>query len=64
MRVLLQTTLRPGKFGQGKRSYGFNDVKDKLNETLVSQINKMLSANNLNKLIQVTEKALSFFVLF
>ena len=53
-----------GKFGQGKRGYGLNNVKARLKETSESWINSIFFVMNLQKLLQIAEKAPGFFVLF
>ncbi len=53
-----------GKFGQGKRGYGLNDIKARLPETSESWINAIIFVMNLTKLIQVAEKYPGFFVQF
>lgn len=53
-----------GKFGQGKRGYGLNNVKSRLKETSESWINAIFFVMNLQKLLQIAEKAPGFFVLF
>ncbi|MCF6341716.1 MAG: IS5 family transposase [Bacteroidales bacterium] len=53
-----------GKFGQGKRGYGLNNVKARLKETSESWINAIFFVMNLTKLLQIAEKHPGFFVLF
>ena len=53
-----------GKFGQGKRGYGLNNVKARLKETSESWINAIFFVMNLTKLLQLAEKHPGFFVLF
>ena len=53
-----------GKFGQGKRGYGLNNIKARLSETSESWINAIIFVMNLTKLIQVAEKYPGFFVPF
>jgi hypothetical protein len=53
-----------GKFGQGKRGYGLNDVKARLKDTSESWVNAIFFVMNLTKLLQVAEKANVFFGLF
>lgn len=53
-----------GKFGQGKRGYGLNNVKARLKETSESWINAIFFVMNLTKLLQLVEKHSGFFVLF
>ena len=50
-----------GKFGQGKRGYGLNNVKASLKETSESWIDAISFVMNLTKLLQITEKTLVFF---
>ncbi len=42
-----------GKFGQGKRGYGLNNIMDRLPETSESWVNTILFVMNLTKLQQV-----------
>lgn len=51
-----------GKFGQGKRAYGLNNIKARLPETSESWINAIIFVMNLTKLLQVVEKYPGFFV--
>lgn len=51
-----------GKFGQGKRGYGLNNIKSRLPETSESWINAIIFVMNLTKLLQVAEKYPGFFV--
>ena len=53
-----------GKFGQGKRGYGLNNVKARLKDTSESWINAIFFVMNLTKLLQIAEKTSGFFVLF
>jgi len=53
-----------GKFGQGKRGYGLNNVKARLKETSESWINAIFFVMNLTKLLQIAEKKPDFFVPF
>lgn len=53
-----------GKFGQGKRAYGLNNIKARLPETSESWINAIIFVMNLTKLLQVAEKYPGFFVPF
>lgn len=53
-----------GKFGQGKRGYGLNNVKARLKDTSESWVNAIFFVMNLTKLLQVAEKANGFFGLF
>jgi len=53
-----------GKFGQGKRGYGLNDVKARLKDTSESWVNAIFFVMNLTKLLQLAEKANGFFGLF
>ena len=52
-----------GKFGQGKRGYGLNNIQARLPETSESWINAIIFVMNLTKLLQVAEKYPGFFVL-
>jgi len=45
-----------GKFGQGKRGYGLNNIKARLPETSESWINAIFLVMNLTKLLKVAEK--------
>jgi hypothetical protein len=45
-----------GKFGQGKRGYGLNNIMARLPETSESWVNAILFVMNLAKLLQVAEK--------
>ncbi len=51
-----------GKFGQGKRGYGLNNIKARLPETSESWINTIFFVMNLTKLLQLAEKYFDFFV--
>jgi len=53
-----------GKFGQGKRGYGLNNVKARLKDTSESWINAIFFVMNLTKLLQIAEKTPGFFVPF
>lgn len=53
-----------GKFGQGKRGYGLNNIKARLPETSESWVNAIFFVMNLVKLLQVAEKYPGFFVSF
>lgn len=53
-----------GKFGQGKRGYGLNDIKARLPETSESWINAIIFVMNLTKLLQISEKYPGFFIPF
>lgn len=53
-----------GKFGQGKRGYGLNNIKARLSETSESWINAIFFVMNLTKLLQVAAKYPGFFVTF
>lgn len=53
-----------GKFGQGKRGYGLNNIKARLSETSESWVNAIFFVMNLTKLLQVTAKYPGFFVPF
>jgi transposase, IS5 family len=50
-----------GKFGQGKRGYGLNNIMARLPETSESWVNAILFVMNLTKLLQVAEKWKGFF---
>ncbi len=52
-----------GKFGQGKRGYGLNNIMARLPETSESWINAILFVMNLAKLLQVAEKWQGYFAL-
>ena len=52
-----------GKFGQGKRGYGLNNIMARLPETSESWINAILFVMNLAKLLQVAEKWKGSFAL-
>ena len=45
-----------GKFGQGKRAYGLNNIMAKTKETSESWINSIIFVMNLQKLLKVAEK--------
>jgi len=49
-----------GKFGQAKRGYHLNNIMARLPETSESWINAILMVMNLNKLMEVAEKAKAF----
>lgn len=51
-----------GKFGQGKRGYGLNNIKARLPETSESWINAILFTMNLTKLLEIAIKYPGFFV--
>ncbi len=51
-----------GKFGQGKRGYGLNNIMARLSETSESWVNTIFFVMNLTKLLQVAEKYPGFFV--
>lgn len=51
-----------GKFGQGKRGYGLNNIKARLPETSESWINAIIFIMNLVKLLQVAEKYAGTFL--
>lgn len=53
-----------GKFGQGKRGYGMNNIKARLASTSESWINAIIFVMNLTKLMKVAEKYGYFFVPF
>ena len=53
-----------GKFGQGKRGYGLNNIKARLKETSESWINAIFFVMNLTKLLQIAEKYPGFFISF
>lgn len=53
-----------GKFGQGKRGYGLNDIKARLPDTSESWINAIIFVMNLTKLLRVAEKYPGIFVQF
>jgi len=53
-----------GKFGQGKRGYGLNNIKARLPETSESWINAIVFTMNLTKLLQVGLKYPGFFMPF
>jgi hypothetical protein len=53
-----------GKFGQGKRGYGLNNIMARLPETSESWINAIIFVMNLAKLLQVAEKWQGSFALF
>jgi transposase, IS5 family len=52
-----------GKFGQGKRGYGLNNIMARLPETSESWINAIVFVMNLTKLLQVAEKWGGLFAL-
>lgn len=49
-----------GKFGQAKRGYHLNNIMARLPETSEAWINAILMVMNLNKLMEVAEKAKAF----
>ncbi len=53
-----------GKFGQGKRGCGLNNIKARLPETSESWINAIFLVMNLTKLLVVAEKYGNIFVSF
>jgi len=53
-----------GKFGQGKRGYGLNNIKARLVDAYVSWMQSIFFVMNLTKLLQVDEKYLVIFVPF
>ena len=53
-----------GKFGQGKRGYGLNNIKARLPETSESWINAIFLVMNLTKLLMVAEKYGNIFISF
>jgi IS5 family transposase len=53
-----------GKFGQGKRGYGLNNIKARLSGTSESWVNTIFFVMNLTKLLQVAEKYADIFVPF
>ena len=53
-----------GKFGQGKRGYGLNNIKARLPETSESWINTIFLVTNLTKLLKVAEKYGNIFISF
>jgi len=53
-----------GKFGQGKRGYGLNNIKARLPETSESWINAIMFVMNLTTLLQMAEKYGKFFIHF
>jgi len=53
-----------GKFGQGKRGYGLNNVGARLKDTSESWVNAIIFVMNLTKLMQVAAKYPQFFALF
>jgi len=53
-----------GKFGQGKRGYGLNNIKARLPETSESWINAIFLVMNLTKLLKVAEKYGNIFMSF
>lgn len=52
-----------GKFGQGKRGYGLNDIKARLAETSESWVNAIIFVMNLVKLLSLAEKSQYFYCL-
>ncbi len=53
-----------GKFGQGKRGHGLNNVRARLKDTSESWVNAIIFVMNLTKLMQVAAKYPQFFVPF
>jgi hypothetical protein len=53
-----------GKFGQGKRRYGLNNIKARLPETSESWINTIFMVMNLTRLLVVAEKYSKNFIYF
>lgn len=53
-----------GKFGQGKRRYGLNNIKAKLPETSESWVNAIFFVMNLTKLLQLAGKWPGSFLSF
>jgi len=53
-----------GKFGQGKRGYGLNNVRARLQDASESWANAIFFVMNLTKLLQIAEKYPGFFVPF
>ena len=53
-----------GKFGQGKRGYGLNNIKARLEQTSESWVNAIFFVMNLTKLMQVALKYENSFCLF
>ncbi len=51
-----------GKFGQGKRAYGLNNIKARLSETSESWIHAIFFVMNLTHLAKVADKYPDFFV--
>lgn len=52
-----------GKFGQGKRGYGLNNIKARLPETSESWIHAIFFVMNLTQLAEIAKKYPEFFVL-
>jgi len=52
-----------GKFGQGKRGYGLNNIQARLPETSESWVNAIFFVMNLTKLLQIASNLKGFFVL-
>jgi IS5 family transposase len=50
-----------GKFGQGKRGYGLNNIKARLSETSESWIGAIFFVMNLTRLLKMAEKAAHFY---
>jgi hypothetical protein len=50
-----------GKFGQGKRGYGLNNIQARLPETSESWINAIVFVMNLTKLLQLASKCPGYF---
>lgn len=59
-----QRNLVEGKFGQGKRSYGLNNILARLPETSESWIASIFFVMNLVKLIEVAQKIKGSFLAF
>ena len=53
-----------GKFGQGKRGYGLNNIKARLYETSESWVNSIFFVMNLEKLLKLIDKYGNIFVDF
>lgn len=50
-----------GKFGQGKRGYGLNNIKARLEQTSESWVNAIIFVMNLAKLMQVASQCKNYF---
>jgi len=59
-----QRNLVEGKFGQGKRGYGLNNILARLPETSESWIASIFFVMNLVKLIEVAQKIKGSFLAF